>query len=44
MAELAEPYTQTISKFKLDGDAGSQVQTDQERPIKNTLIARLLRK
>lgn len=44
MAELAEQLTQTISKFKLDGDAGNQVHANQERPIKNTLVARLLRK
>lgn len=44
MAELAEQLTKTISKFKLDGDTESQVPADQERPIKNTLIARLLRK
>jgi len=36
-------FTQTISKFKLD-DVVSQVHTDQEHPVKNTLIAKLLRK
>ena len=44
MAELAEQLTQTISQFKLDGDTGNQVHTDQEHPIKNTLISKLLRK
>ncbi|TBR10104.1 MAG: methyl-accepting chemotaxis protein [Candidatus Nitrosotenuis sp.] len=44
MAELAEQLIQTISKFKLDGDTGDKIRANQEIPIKNTLIARLMRK